>query len=200
MGSWKQALMARGVDCSWIQLVSHALSLSFKRKNIQRATERERESVCGEKHIALQELQSLCAHRKKGKRSSPFSIKNGFLILPFSCASPLKPPIRTCRCYLQRGRCRAPSLSPFLLQITTHAMWRPRRKTQLPRQRISHLWSWCQGGGKLRAKIQINKTLSTCSFNIYIPLNTSVCAVYSGTCLSLGVIKSQASKMQRYDL
>lgn len=113
--------MARGVDCSWIQLVSHALSLSFKRKNIQRATQRERERESVEKHIALQELQSLCAHRKKGKRSSPFSIKNGFLILPFSCVSPLKLPVRTCRCYLQRGRCRAPSLSPFLSQITTHA-------------------------------------------------------------------------------
>ncbi len=187
MGSWKQALMARGVDCSWIQLVSHALSLSFKRKR-----EIEHVRMWEKKNILLYKGCSLSVCSAKGKRSSPFSITKGFLILVFPHASPLKPPVPSAVWEIQR-------VHFFHRSPHTHV------EILLPRQHFSPL-IMMSVRHKLRAKIQINKTSHTCSFHIFIPLNTSMCAVYTGTCLSLGVIKPHAPKkkctdqQQLYDL
>lgn len=85
--------MARGVDCSWIQLVSHALSLSFKRKNIQRATERERERVCVGKNILLYKSCSLSVHIAKKEKDIHHSLlRTAFLYFHFPARAPSSPP------------------------------------------------------------------------------------------------------------
>lgn len=116
-------------------------------------------------------------------------------MLAFPRASPLKPTVRTCRCHPQRGRCRAQSLSPLLSQITVEDTL---EDSAAKATHFSPL-IMMSGRRRLRAKIQINKTLCTCSFYIYIPLNESMCTVYSGTCLSLGVIKPHTSKIKCAD-
>lgn len=85
--------MARGVDCSWIQLVSHALSLSFKRKNIQRATERERERECVGKNILLYKSCSLSVHTAKKEKDLHHSLlRTAFLYFHFPARAPSSPP------------------------------------------------------------------------------------------------------------
>lgn len=192
--------MAWGVDCSWIQLVSHALLLPFKRKRYRERREREIGRECvhiREKNILLYKGCSDSVCSAKGKRSSPFSITKGFLILAFPHASPLKPLIPSAAREMQR-------VHFFHRSTGTHM------ETALedPAAKATHFSPLIMMSvrRKLRAKIQINKTSHTCSFYIYIPLNKSVCAVYSGTCLSLGEIKPHVSRkkctdqQQRYGL
>ncbi len=158
--------------------------------------EKERERACAhvreKKPILLYKGCSLSVCSAKGKRSSPFSITKGFLILVFPHASPLKPPVPSAVLEIQR-------VHFFHRSPHTHV------EILLPRQHFSPL-IMMSVRHKLKAKIQINKTSRTCSFHIFIPLNTSMCAVYTGTCLSLGIIKPHAPKkectdqQQLYDL
>lgn len=75
-----------------------------------------------EKNILLYKGCSLSVCSAKGKRSSPFSITKGFLILVFPHVSPLKPPVPSAVWEIQ---------SPFLSQITAHARGDPAAKATL---------------------------------------------------------------------
>lgn len=131
----------------------------------------EREWGKKKKNILLYKGCSLSVCTAKGKRSSPFSITRGFLILAFPHASSLKPPIRAC--HPQRGRCR---VHFFHRSPRTHV------ETTLedPAAKATHFSPLIMMSGrrKLRAKIQINKTSRTCSFHIYIPLNKCVRSLF----------------------
>lgn len=88
--------------------------------------EKERERACAhareKKNILLYKGCSLSVCSAKGKRSSPFSITKGFLVLVFPHVSPLKPPVPSAVWEIQ---------SPFLSQITAHARGDPAAKATL---------------------------------------------------------------------
>lgn len=141
MGSWKRPLMARVVDCSWFQLVSHALKLLFKKRKIKKGRVRRGDMVEKKRwKILVFEICVLSRCIANGKRSSPFFIANSLLMHWFHPHG-LLVPIRAIR---STGDVKIPPSVHVSVHVS-HTSPRPRRKTLLPRQHISHLWSWCQG-------------------------------------------------------